>query len=281
MDLKSREFFLQYSRQPKSFGIKPISHSFYELQRFDGSFINVRSMLSTHEIALLYSCAKHCWNGKAIVDLGPLSGASTWALAKGLMESESEYPVKSVINSFDLWRAESSYKEYLTEYRQSDSNSVLGHWIEVMEGFHHMVEPHQGDFCTWQWNGSEIGILFVDIAKSWDLNDHVVSTMFPCLSPGSILIQQDYIHWNEYWIHMEMARFSEFFEHCQFLRGATSVYKCIKSPPKDLCRVSLNSYSYSEQVELLEIERNRAPEPIKEVMKIAAAKHAMENNDFR
>lgn len=281
MDFTNREFFLRFSRQPDAIGLNPVRHSVYELTRPDGSSIEIRSMLSTHEIALLYACAKDAWVSGAIVDLGPLSGASTWALAKGLTDRKEGTPEEpGIIHSYDLWRGEDSYRNYLTDYRCSRSSSLLGHWIEVLDGYHNLCEPHQGDFCTWQWDGSEIGILFIDVAKSWKLNNHVVSTMFPALQPGSILIQQDYIQWNEYWIHMEMARFSDYFEHCQFLRGATSFYRCIKTPPSNICESSLTKLSYQERVELHELERSKAPASINEVMKIAAAKHAMDNHDF-
>ncbi len=278
MNLTSREFFLEHSRQPESFGLKPVSYSFYQLERPGRSPLSIRSMLSTHEIALLYACARDAWNGDAIVDLGPLMGASTWAFARGLSERESP-PIDPVIHSFDLWRSVGSYSGYLKDSPTGGAGSVLGEWMRAIEGYHHLCEPHQGDLCGWTWDGQPIGILFVDVAKSWALNNHVVSTMFPCLRPGAILIQQDYIHWNEYWIHIEMARFRPYFEHCQFLRGATSFYRCIETPPVKLCQSPSSDLSYDQQIALLEDERSRAPKSIQEVMKIAAAKHAIENKD--
>ena len=278
-NLKSREFFLAHSRNPESFGLRSVKHSFYELERPDGTSMLIRSMLSTHEIALLYACARDLWDGGAIVDLGPLVGASTWALAKGLMEREKP-PTVPIIHSFDLWRAEGAYSSYLHESQKGAAGSVLGEWIRATEGYHDVCEPHQGDLSTWEWDERPISILFVDVAKTWELNNQIVSTMFPCLQPGGILIQQDYIHWNEYWIHLEMARFRAYFEHCQFLRGATSFYRCIETPPLELCLTPGNSLDYEHQIELLESERELAPASIQEVMKVAAAKHAMDNQDF-
>lgn len=276
--MRSREFFLRHSRNPESFGVKPIRHSYYELDRANIAPLEIRSMLSTHEIALLYALARDHYDSGAIVDLGPLMGASTWAFARGLTDAGKGAP--GIIHSFDLWRAEGTYDAYLQEFTRGGGGSILGPWMQSVALWPEMIAPHQGNFLDWQWDGRAIGILFVDIAKSWALNDHVVSTMFPCLRPGSVLVQQDYIYWNEYWIHIEMARFRPYFEHCQFLRGATSFYLCTETPPLELCRTPAKLLPYAVQVDLLEEERAIAPAPIQEVMKIAAAKHAIENGDF-
>jgi hypothetical protein len=277
-NLSSREFFLRHSRDPQTFGLRPLTYSFYELDRPGFEPLKIRSMLSTHEIALLYAIAAEWHEHGAIVDLGPLLGASTWALAKGLAKAGKSEP--SVIHSFDLWSTAGTYDAYLSEMPRGGAGSVLGQWTRAVAPWLDSCEPHQGDFLTWEWDGRDIGVLFVDIAKSWDLSDHVVRTMFPCLKPGALLVQQDYIHWNEYWIHIEMARFRPYFRHCQFLRGATSFYECVATPPADLCATPASSLPYDLQIELLDGERALQPESIQEVMKVAAAKHAIENEDF-
>lgn len=276
--LRSRELFLRHSRAPETFGLKPTQYSYYELQRPGMAPKTVRSMLSTHEIALLYALARDFYQNGAIVDLGPLLGASTWAFAHGLDEAGKIAP--ALIHSFDLWGTEGPYNAFLKEVPRGGGGSILGEWMQTVLPWSEVCAPHQGDFLKWHWDGREIGILFVDIAKSWALNDHIVSTMFPCLQPGSILVQQDYVHWNEYWIHIEMARFRPYFQHCQFLRGATSFYLCTETPPAALCRKPASELTYATQVDLLEEERGRAPIPIREVMKVAAAKHAIENGDL-
>lgn len=279
VNLKSREFFLKYSRNPESFGVKPLAQSMYELQRPFNDPITIRSTLSTHEIALCYALANECWNGDAIVDLGSMMGASTWAFAKGIADAgvSVEQPP---IHSFDLWKSFEGNESYLQNFSTGGGGSVLGQWCRTVEGYHELAEPHQGDFLSFEWDGRPIGILFVDVAKSIALNNHVVSTMFSCLDVGSILIQQDYVHYNEYWIHLEMARLREYFEPCYTLRGASRFYTCIKKIPEDLCAVTSSDLSYQNQVALLEQERSLAPEPVREVLKSAAAKHAIENKDF-
>lgn len=278
-DLKSREFFLQFSRTPKTIGLEPISNSNYRLSRPDGTFHEVRSMLSTHEIALCYALAALNWNGDDIVDLGPLMGASSWAFAKGLSDAGQTCETPP-IHSFDLWKSFEGYQNYLSRFPTGGAASVLGQWTRTVEGYHHLLEPHQGDFLDFTWDGRPIGILFVDLAKSVALNNHVIRSMFPCLRPGAILIQQDYVHFNEYWIHMEMARLRDFFEPCYTLRGATQFYRCITPVPQDVANASSSELPYEEQVKLLDDERARAIGPVQEVLKCAAAKYAIDFRDF-
>ena len=278
-NMQSREFFLQFSRSPHSIGIYPIGHSYYELTRPDGSTHKIRSMLSSHEIVLCYVLAALNWNGKAIVDLGPLMGASSWAFSKGLTDAGYR-PDTPVIHSFDLWKSFANYKDYLGQFPVGGAASALGQWNRTLEGYHHLIEPHQGDFLDFTWDGRPIGILFLDLAKSIALNDHVIKTMFPYLEPGAILIQQDYVHYNEYWIHLEMARMRDYFEPLYTLRGATKFYRCIKPIPPEICEASSSQLPYTDQVQLLEDERAQAIAPVREVLKCAAAKHAIENGDF-
>lgn len=277
--MQSREFFLQFSRTPEVIGLKPTSHSIYEIDRPDGSTHKIRSMLSTHEIALCYMLAAVNWRGDAIVDLGPLMGASSWAFAKGLTDAGYR-PDAPVIHSFDLWKSFESYRNYLGAFPVGGAASVLGQWTRTMEGYHHLAEPHQGDFLDFEWDGRPIDVLFLDLAKSFALNDHVTKTMFPCLKAGSILIQQDYVHFNEYWIHMEMARLREYLQPQYTLRGATKFYVCVKPIPPEVCAQSASQLDYAEQVRLLDDEREKAAIPAQEVLKCAAAKHAIEFGDL-
>ena len=49
-------------------------------------------------------------------------------------------------------------------------------------------------------------VLFIDVAKTWRINDVVIAQFFPKLIPGhSIIIQQDYMWGFGPWIHITMA----------------------------------------------------------------------------
>jgi len=253
--------------------------SLFELERPDGSRVTTKSMISDHEAALCYAAGRHCWRGEAIVDLGPLAGLSTYMFARGLTEGDST-PDRPVIHAFDLWRAVGGYDSYFKDFDQGGAGSIQHLWMRTVAGYESLLYPHAGDFLGWRWDGRPIDVLFVDIAKTWALHNHVTSTMIPCLRPGSLLIHQDYVHWNEPWIHIEMARLRSYFRRCYILYGATSFYECIETPPRDLCETPANSLPYAAQVELIDDERSQAPALVAQVMLSAAAKHAAENKDF-
>jgi hypothetical protein len=43
-----------------------------------------------------------------------------------------------------------------------------------------------------RWTGGPICILFLDLPKSWKINDAVMRDFFGELQPGSVIVQQDY-----------------------------------------------------------------------------------------
>ncbi len=62
-----------------------------------------------------------------------------------------------------------------------------------------LVAVHAGDVMQAPLPPGDIEVLFIDLAKHWTVNDHVVRAFFPRLIPGrSIVVQRDYLHhqWN-------------------------------------------------------------------------------------
>jgi hypothetical protein len=67
------------------------------------------------------------------------------------------------------------------------------------------IDVREGDACAWGWSGEPIEVLFLDMVKTWRLNDLVLEQFLPCLIPGhSVIIQQDYLWGYGPWIHMTM-----------------------------------------------------------------------------
>ena len=100
------------------------------------------------------------------------------------------------------------------------------------------VQVHKGDLLDIQWDGgAPIDVLFVDVAKSWALNDHVMSEFFPSLVAGrSFVIQQDYVHEWLPWIHIAMELLADHFERVDEVPGSPSVaFACTRRVrPRDL-----------------------------------------------
>jgi len=53
--------------------------------------------------------------------------------------------------------------------------------------------------------------------------------MLPRLITDGVLVQQDYVHFVEYWVHLTMEYFADDFDFCGALYGATAYFR-LKRP---------------------------------------------------
>ena len=183
------------------------------------------SMLTYGERALLYSLGREAAPGMSIVDAGCFLGDSTVALALGAAERLPQ--PRTVIHSYDLFRVDYSARTHygpLIGDRQIGDDLTPVFEEVVGEDLLRYVEVHPGDLLAQRWSGEPIDVLFVDVAKTWDLSDHVAREFFPALVPGhSVVVQQDYVHEWLPWIHITMELLSGCFERVAVVPGSPSV----------------------------------------------------------
>jgi hypothetical protein len=189
------------------------------------------TMLTEAERALLYSLGRELDEGQCIVDAGCFLGGSTTALALGASERRSA--PRRVVHSYDLflvdWSARTVYPDLIGD--REEGADLLPVFEEVVgNDLLAYVEVHPGDLLTHTWGGDPIGVLFVDVAKSWTLCDHVSHQFFPALVPGrSVVVQQDYVHEWLPWIHITMQLLEGFVERVTVVPGAPSVvFRCTR-----------------------------------------------------
>lgn len=167
----------------------------------------VPTMLSYRERQLLYWLARHHFTGFGrIVDGGCFLGGSTAALASGLAD-RGDGSWEQAIASYDLFRVE----DYtLASFGNCFSDTAIGASFRTafeanIAPWSQHIEVREGDARDWGWNGEPIEILFLDMVKTWEMNDLVLETFMRFLIPGhSIIIQQDYLWGYGPWIHMTM-----------------------------------------------------------------------------
>jgi hypothetical protein len=85
-----QKFWLRYSEPcaQSELGIIPIAWQKYSFLTPSGQY-TTRSMLSLYELSLLYALGRHYYTGDgAIIDAGPLLGASTYAFARGVSDNK-------------------------------------------------------------------------------------------------------------------------------------------------------------------------------------------------
>jgi hypothetical protein len=193
--------------------------------------VGIPTMLSKTERKLLYSLTRDYASGDAaIVDAGCFLGGSTAALLAGVRDRAEPWSGPPVA-SYDLFRVE----EYTLEKFFADEpgvhvgDSFRPRFDAYLSAFDVPHVVHEGDITELGWDGGPIDVLFLDVLKSWEINDSVLRDFFPSLVPGrSVIVHQDYGWGEQLWIPItvELMRNSlvlvdwmEWGSHVFFLEG--------------------------------------------------------------
>ena len=95
-------------------------------------------------------------------------------------------------------------------------------------------------------------ILFIDIAKSWSLNDVIVDQFFPNLVPGrSVVVQQDLVFSLYPWLALTMEHLHEEFQPVAFVEYNSVVYLCRRPVPEGVSS-SLRELTTEQRLELMD-----------------------------
>jgi hypothetical protein len=159
-------------------------------------------MLSKMERRLLYSLARDYARGDAaIVDAGCFLGGSTAALLAGVRDRPQQWNGPPLA-SYDLFRVEAfTISKFFAETSVRVGDSFRPRFDAHVARFDVPHVVHEGDITKMGWEGGPIDVLFLDVLKSWEINDAVLRDFFPSLIPGrSVIIHQDYGWGDTPWI---------------------------------------------------------------------------------
>jgi NPCBM/NEW2 domain len=197
----------------------------------------VPTMLWYRELQLLHWLARDYFTGAGrIVDGGSFLGGSTAALASGLT-ARADGPWDAAIASYDLFRVE----EYtLAEFAAFLPDPTVG--ASFRSAFDANIAPwachvevREGDACSIGWSGEPIEVLFLDMVKTWQVNDLVLAEFLPCLMPGrSVIVQQDYLWGSCHWIHLTMELLDGSVERLDAMAKGSVAYLLTAPVPPDL-----------------------------------------------
>ena len=115
-------------------------------------------------------------------------------------------------------------------------------------------------------------ILFIDVAKSWNVNQHLASEFFPALTPGdSIVVQQDFNHEWAPWITVAMEYYSEYFTTlCN--EEPSKIFLLQKAIPKKVLQVNLKKeLTADEKIQLMDSSINNSPDSSVYILQAAKA----------
>jgi|GEM_PF-761737 len=198
----------------------------------------IPSMINEDESRYLYWIAKSWYRGEgAILDLGPLAGGSTHALAAGLDKNETalkgkKTPVK--IHSYDMWQFYADWGRFFPGVEIGELQDIMPHFIKNLGNYAKYVSPTKGNILDLKWNADPIEILFINSAKNPYENSHIIQALFPSLIPGkSVVIHQGYISSLYPWIHLTMAALWDYFTVVDSPDGGSICFVLNKKIPKN------------------------------------------------
>ena len=229
-----------------------------------------RSMLRKEESNLLYFLARdYCTAAGALIDAGALIGASSSCLCGGLRDRSDSVAFVKSIHAFDKFKADEPYLVNYLKTRVDENISEGDDFVGVYEkntlGCQEYIEIHQGDFMDVVWTGDPIELLFVDIAKTQQLNSHLIKEFFPALIPGkSLLVHQDYHHPHLPYIHVSMEYLSQYFEIVDYAVNDSILFMNVEKIPHEMIRrCAAWDFDREEQVELMDRAIKRLPEELR------------------
>jgi hypothetical protein len=187
---------------------------------------HLKTMLSAQELELLYTLARDRYTGRGeIIDGGAFLGGSTVALACGLRDNPGVFDKQGRVHSYDTFVSDSFVAKYIDGY--PNGTSTRPYYDSMIADVASCVSVHEGDIAASSWPiDRPIEILFIDVAKSWEINDFLLRQFFPRLIPGmSTVIQQDY-HWpHTPWIAITMELLADHVTYLGKTPGNTASYR--------------------------------------------------------
>src|SRR6266545_2365144 len=214
--------------------------------------VGIPTMLSKSERKLLYSLARDYAGGdNAIVDAGCFLGGSTAALLAGVRDRKQPWQGPPV-ESYDLFRVEAfTIPKFFGDDRVGDSFRPRFDAHVARFDTPHVV--HEGDITEIGWPGGPIDVLFLDVLKSWEINDSVLRDFFPSLVPGrSVIVHQDY-GWGEHpWIPITVELMRDSLVLVDWMEWGSHVFLLEGEIPVELLRRGVGGLDLDAKVELIE-----------------------------
>ncbi len=217
--------------------------------------VGIPTMLSKAERKLLYTLARDYAGGDAaIVDAGCFLGGSTAALLAGMGDRDERW-MGPPLESYDLFCVD----DYMVpKFFANDPLLRLGDSFRARFDAHlarfnvpHVI--HEGDITAIGWSGGPIDILFLDILKSWEINDAVLRDFFPSLVPGrSVIVHQDYGWGGHQWIPITVELLGDALVLVDRMEWGSHVFFVQSELPSKVLQGGVRDLELDEKIDLVE-----------------------------
>ena len=217
-------------------------------------------MLSKLERRLLYSLARDYAGGDAaIVDAGCFLGGSTAALLAG-MRDRTEGWTGPPLASYDLFRVEAfTVPKFFPDGSVRVGDSFRPRFDAHVARFDVPHRVHEGDITKMGWDGGPIDVLFLDVLKSWEINDAVLRDFFPSLIPGrSVIVHQDYGCGDTPWIPITVELLRDSLVLLDWMEWGSHVFFVESELPADVLENGVSGLDLDTKLELIEQAASRA-----------------------
>lgn len=214
--------------------------------------VGIPTMLSKAERRLLYSLARDYASGDcAIVDAGCFLGGSTAALLAGARDRTE--PLERPVESYDLFRVEE-----FTIPKFFDRSARVGESFRPRYDAHlaRFDVPHvvrEGDITEIGWSGGPIDVLFLDVLKSWEVNDAVLRDFFPTLVPGrSVIVHQDYGWGDTPWIPITVELMRDSLVLVDWMEWGSHVFFVERELPRDVLADGVGGLDLATKIDAID-----------------------------
>jgi hypothetical protein len=234
--------------------------------------VGIPTMLSKLERKLLYTLARDYTTGDAaIVDAGCFLGGSTAALLAGVRDRPEQWAGPPVA-SYDLFQVEAYTipKFFADGPRLQVGDSFRDRFDSNVARFEVPHVVHEGDIVEIGWSGEPIDVLFLDVLKTWEVNDAVLRDFFPCLRPGrSVVVHQDYGSGWLPWIPISVELMGDSLRLIDGMEWGSHLFFVADEIPSDMLGNGVAALDLDEKFALVERAVERSDGWVRGMMEIA------------
>jgi hypothetical protein len=229
-------------------------------------------MLSKAERKLLYTLARdYARDDAAIVDAGCFLGGSTAALLAGVQDRPDLWSGPP-LESYDLFRVEAYTipKFFADDPSMRAGKSFRRRFDANVSRFDVPHVVHEGDITEIGWSGGPIDILFLDVLKTWEVNDAVLRDFFPSLVPGrSVIVHQDYGSGWLPWIPISVELMGDSLELVDAMEWGSHVFLVADEIPATLMEHGVSGLEMETKFRLVDQAVARAAGWVRGMLEIA------------
>ncbi|MGI3164129.1 class I SAM-dependent methyltransferase [Pseudooceanicola sp. 200-1SW] len=175
------------------------------------------AQLGPAEGAMLYYLARDWVSGRhPLLELGSFLGGSASLTGAGLMANPA-WDGAARLHCFDIFEARFGDMAEFIRTRIDPAfrdGADFQHLFEAQTAeVARALQIHKGDFTQARWDDGPVDLIFVDIAKTPELNRVVLERFLPALRPGpGLLVNQDFHNADNPWIHCSLGHLIGYFD---------------------------------------------------------------------